>query len=91
VSPARAPSSLSRHRTFRWNDGRDVSTYEAVETRDEGLLWYTWSHVLDAGGRRDEALQSFDAFLRDGPLRAAPPPTLTAIRAWIAANLADEP
>ncbi|WP_236605901.1 hypothetical protein [Sandaracinus amylolyticus] len=89
ISPGRA-ASLSRHRTFRWNDGVDVNVYEAVETCDEGLLWYRWSHRFgDSGGRGDEALQTFDAFLQDGPLRAAPAPTVAAIRAWIAANVAD--
>ena len=83
ISP-RSAALLSRHRTFRWNDGVDVNVYEAVETRDEGLLWYRWSHRFgEGGGRGDEALQSFDAFLREGPLRAAPAPTLAAIRAWI--------
>lgn len=88
VHPPRDPLSLSRHRTFRWNDGRDVGSYEAVETSDEGLLWYRWSHAHGAeGGRQDEALQPFDAFLRDGPLRAAPAPTLAALRAWLDTNL----
>lgn len=65
-----------------------MGSYEAVETRDEGLLWYRWSHAHgEAGGRRDEALQSFAAFTREGPLRAAPEPTLAAIRAWVEANV----
>ena len=84
----RDPLSFSRHRTFRWNDGADVSSYEAVETCDEGLRWYRWSHAPGAaGGRHDEVLQPFDVFLREGPLRAAPAPTLAAIRAWLDANL----
>lgn len=82
----RTPASLSRHRTFRWNDGRDVERYEAVETRDEGLCWYAWSH-RHGEGKHDEALQPYDAFLRDGPLRAAPPHVIAAIRAWIDEHL----
>ena len=78
-----SPASLSRHRTFRWNDGKDVERYEAVETRDDGLLWYRWSHLPHEGGRGDEALQGYDAFLRDGPLRDAPPRIVAALRAWI--------
>jgi hypothetical protein len=77
---ARSLRSLSSHRTFRWNDGSDVERYDAVETTDAGLLWYWWSHRTDHGGRRDAALQSFDAFVREGPLRAAPEPVLRALR-----------
>lgn len=86
----RSPASLSRHRTFRWNDGRDVDRYAAVETRDDGLLWYTWSHAVGAeGGRRAETLQSYDEFLRRGPppgspdVPPAPASVLAAVRAWI--------
>ena len=82
-----SPASLSRHRTFRWNDGKDVERYEAVETRDDGLLWYRWSHLPHEGGRGDEALQGYDAFLRDGPLRDAPPRIVAALRAWIAEHV----
>jgi hypothetical protein len=79
----RPPSSLGVHRTFRWNDGADVERYEAVETHDEGLLWYRWSHGFEGGGRRDELLQSFEAFVREGPPRPAPAPVLAALRAWL--------
>ncbi|WP_157069133.1 hypothetical protein [Sandaracinus amylolyticus] len=90
ISPERA-ASLSRHRTFRWNDGVDVNVYDAVETCDEGLRWYRWSHRFgERGGRVDEALQTFDAFLRDGPLRPAPATTVSAIRAWIDTNVAHD-
>lgn len=83
----RAPSSLSQHRTFRWNDGADVDRYEAVETRDDGLLWYAWSHRA-GGGRHDEHLQPYEALERDGPPREreVPPRVLAALRAWIAAH-----
>ena len=80
---SRSPLSLSRHRTFRWNDGRDVERYDAVEMRDDGLLWYSWSHVPSEGGRIGESLQSFDAFVREGAPREAPPHVVAAIRAWI--------
>lgn len=62
------------HRTFRWNDGADHSRYEAVETTDAGLRWYRWSHhvELEVGGLTDEALQPFEAYLADGPLRGMP-------------------
>ena len=57
--------------TFRWNDGQDAERYDAVEAREEGLVWYAWSH-RHGTGRHDEATQSYEAFLRDGPLRAMP-------------------
>jgi hypothetical protein len=62
------------HRTFRWNDGADHSRYEAVESTDQGLRWYRWSHhpELAEGGLQDEALQTYAAFQQDGPLRAIP-------------------
>lgn len=86
----RSPAALSRHRALRWNDGSDVDRYDAVETRDDGLLWYTWSHAMGAevGGRRHEVLQSLESFRRDGPARregALPVPdrVVAALRAWI--------
>ncbi len=80
----RSPASLSRHRTFRWNDGRDVERYEAVETTDDGLRWYAWSHATgEDGGRHDEVRQGYDELLRDGPPRDVPAGVLAALRAWI--------
>jgi hypothetical protein len=57
--------------TLRWNDGDDAERYDAVEATDRGLVWYVWSHV-HGRGREDEATQTYDAFLRDGPLRPMP-------------------
>lgn len=57
--------------TFRWNDGKEPERYDAVEAREEGLVWYAWSHT-HGRGRHDEALQSYASFLRDGPLRPMP-------------------
>lgn len=71
------------HETLRWNKGgRDG--YEAVETDDEGLRWYRWSHELGAGHPLDEARQSYAAFLADGPLRPAPPAVVAKLRQLIA-------
>ena len=82
-NPPSAPSSLSRHRTFRWNDGRDVTRYQAVETSERGLRWFGWSHAPEDGGLHDEATQSFADFLRNGPSRAAPPHVMQALKRWI--------
>ncbi len=57
--------------TVRWNDGSDPGRYEAVEARDEGLVWYRWSHV-HGRGREDEAVQSYASYFERGPLRALP-------------------
>jgi hypothetical protein len=57
--------------TFRWNDGSDAERYDAVEARETDLVWYAWSH-RHGQGRTDEATQSYEALLRDGPLRAIP-------------------
>lgn len=77
------PERLAERRTFRWNDGADVDRYDAVETCAEGLRWYRWSHLAHEGGRHDEALQSYEAFERDGALRAAPDHVVRAIRAHL--------
>lgn len=71
--------------TFRWNDGQDGGRYEAVEARDDGLVWYAWSHV-HGRGREDEAHQSFESFLRDGPLRAIPAHTARELEALVRAR-----
>jgi len=62
------------HHTFRWNDGADHSRYEAVESTDQGLRWYRWSHhpELTEGGPQDVAIQTYAAFRQDGPLRTIP-------------------
>jgi hypothetical protein len=57
--------------TYRWNDGASAERYEAVEVRRDGLFWYAWSHVHGVG-RTEEATQSFEAFLAEGPLRPMP-------------------
>ncbi len=76
--------------TFRWNDGADAERYDAVEARDEGLVWYAWSHV-QGGGRQNEARQSYEAFLREGPLRAMPRHAAIELEAIAREKLALEP
>ena len=71
-------------RTFRWNDGETRDSYEAVETTRDGLRWYHWSHRAEDGGPSDEALQCYDDFERDGPLREMPAPLLAELRAHLA-------
>jgi hypothetical protein len=66
--------------TFRWNDGSDAERYDAVEATADGLLWYAWSHV-HGSGRQNEATQSYEAFLRDGPLRPIPAPARAQLEA----------
>jgi len=72
--------------TLRWNDGEDAERYDAVEARADGLVWYAWSHV-QGRGREDEATQSFEAFVRDGPLRAMPPRARAELEAIVRARL----
>jgi hypothetical protein len=81
--------SLSRHHTFRWNNGSEVDTYSAVEVRDHDLVWYTWSHLPGpSGGRQNEFTQTRDDFVLRGPpirddIQGVPPTIIAAVRAWI--------
>ena len=75
--------------TFRWNDGVDAERYDAVEVRVDGLVWYAWSHQ-HGRGRHDEATQSFEAFLRDGPLRAIPVHAAAELEAIVRARARGE-
>lgn len=76
--------------TFRWNDGVDAERYDAVEATQDGLVWYAWSHT-HGRGRHDEAHQSYEAFLREGPLRALPPHTARALESIARSKLGLEP
>lgn len=75
----------SGHRTLRWSAGsRDG--YEAVETTDQGLVWYRWSHRIPDGGERDRELQSFEDFEARGALRSPPDAVLEQLRALVRAR-----
>ena len=76
----------SNHRTFRWNDGETREEYEAVETTDEGLRWYRWSHRAEDGGPSEDTLQSYDDFAREGPQRPMPDHLRLALEAHVAAR-----
>ena len=76
--------------TFRWNDGADAERYEAVEARDGDLLWYAWSHVHGLGRQR-EAVQSYESYLQDGPLRPLPAPAAAELAAIARRKLGLEP
>lgn len=67
------------HETLRWNQG-DRDGYDAVETTDEGLRWYRWSHVTGQGRPLSEVRQSYAAFLAEGPARPAPRAVLAKLR-----------
>ncbi|MFO0682785.1 MAG: hypothetical protein U0234_12065 [Sandaracinus sp.] len=76
--------------TVRWNDGSDPERYEAVEVRADGLFWYAWSHV-HGRGREREALQSYEAYFRDGPLRALPRSAAAELARAVRARPESEP
>ena len=73
-------------KTVRWNDGVDAERYEAVEAREDGLVWYAWSHV-QGQGRHDECAQSYADFLREGPLRPMPPQARAELEAFVRARV----
>lgn len=75
----------STHRTWRWSSA-DAETYDAVETTDEGLRWFRWSHAFrDDGvhGEHDVQLQSVEDFERNGPLREMPEQLEAELRHWL--------
>lgn len=75
----------SPHKTWRWNDGaRDA--YRGVETSDEGLRWFRWSHRFadGAGGLEAESRQTWAEFDREGPREAMPPELRSELDAWVA-------
>ena len=75
----------SPHRTWRWRLDEDYDHYEAVESSDEGLRFFAWSHVPGEDGLHREGRQSFDDFERDGPLWAMPEDVEAQVRAWLEA------
>ena len=74
------------HRTLRWNDGADHSRYQAVESTDEGLRWYRWSHQVEVeeGGQQDVTLQPYSAYHADGPLWTVPEDVAQRLREHVA-------
>lgn len=71
------------HRTWRWNDG-DPERYRGVETCDSGLRWFGWSHRFDEreDGLYGERIQSWDSFLRHGPLDPMPDDARAELEKW---------
>jgi hypothetical protein len=77
--------SFSMHRTWRWRpDAADADHYRAVETTDEGLRYFAWSHVDD--GLTEEHRQSFEAFEREGPRWPLPANVARELAAWLATH-----
>ncbi|MFK7988715.1 MAG: hypothetical protein AB8I08_22030 [Sandaracinaceae bacterium] len=66
-------------RAWRWRYDEDYDRYEAVEVKDGALHFFAHSHVPGEDGIYREATQSFDAFLRDGPLWRMPEPEHRAL------------
>jgi len=73
------------HRTWRWNRG-ETGSYDAVETTDDGLRWYRWSHDIEGEGAFDVVRQSFTEFRASGPPRPMPPSVREAVKAWVDAR-----
>lgn len=79
----------STHHTWRWNHG-DAESYEGVETTDDGLRWFRWSHAIrDDGvhGEHDVAVQTFESFRRSGPMREIPEEQLEQLRRWVSEHI----
>lgn len=77
--------SLAMHRTWRWRpEPTDADHYHALETTDQGLRYFAWSHVDE--GLTDEARQAFDAFEREGPAWPVPEAVKAEVQAWLAAR-----
>ncbi|MCA9530827.1 MAG: hypothetical protein KC543_11875 [Myxococcales bacterium] len=74
----------AKHQTFRWHHPDEMHAYSAVETTDEGLLWYTWSNGGEQHGEGDRLLQSYADFASNGPARPLPEQTAAALRRAIA-------
>lgn len=78
------------YRAWRWHDG-DNDRYEAVETLEEGLSWYRWTHEFGAapeaerhaGGERDRFLQRYEDFLAGGPPRPVPDEIAAEVRSFV--------
>jgi len=74
----------SPHRTWRWREAPDdPDHYRAVETSDEGLRWYAWSHLPGEDGPYDEVRQSFAEFETKGPPWDVPIETHSALHKWL--------
>lgn len=76
----------STHRTWRWNHG-DAESYEGVETTDEGLRWFRWSHrIREDGvqGEHDVEVQPYVDFRASGPLRRIPDEQRAELERWVA-------
>jgi hypothetical protein len=79
--------SFSSHRTWRWRlDPGDPDHYLAVESTDQGLRYFAWSHLHGEDGLTREARQPFDAFERDGPLWEMPEDVERGVREWLATH-----
>jgi hypothetical protein len=76
----------AKHRTFRWPTDENADHYEAVETTDDGLRWFAWSHLHGEDGLTHESLQSWAELEADGPARPMPPEVERALRDWISAR-----
>ncbi|MEM9191305.1 MAG: hypothetical protein AAGF12_19185 [Myxococcota bacterium] len=70
-------------RTWRWNHG-DPERYEGVTASGEGLRWFRWSHRIDGPGEENVEVQTFKAFVNDGPARPAPTEIVEQLRRWVA-------
>lgn len=78
----------STHRTWRWNRG-DAESYEAVETTDDGLRWFRWSHAIrDDGlnGEHDVEVQPWADYRASGPRRSMPGELRAELERWVADN-----
>ena len=73
----------AKHRTFRWRADEIADRYEGVETTDQGLRWFAWSHLPGEDGLTREAWQSFEDFAARGPAHALPADVERQLRAWI--------
>jgi hypothetical protein len=56
-----------RHRTTRWPTDDNADHYAAVETTDDGLRWFSWSHLHGEDGLTREERQSYADFAENGP------------------------
>ncbi len=61
------------YQVWHWReDDQNPDRYQAVETTTAGFRWFAWSHLHGEDGLSRDALQSYDDFRRDGPLRSIP-------------------
>lgn len=76
-------SSFAAQRTWRWRPNEsDQDHYLAVETTEDGLRYFAWSH-LDRG-LTDEVRQTFAQFESDGPAWPLPEDIERRVREWLA-------